>query len=119
MDGLSEAQILRKSRRVKRPDWIGYHDHIHGIPGTKSFVSYPYDINETYEKDLNAEYNPHGYTVILRPRSDSEYNTVVEPKLKGTYKVLILEPDYDQEKIDHGCCLLRKMFHLRLRSPYA
>ena len=112
MDGLNYSQIYEKSYSVEKPDWIGHHDHLRGIPDTKSFVFYPYDINETYEDDLNIKYNPHGYTVVLRPRIDSEYNPRVGSALKGTYKVLILEPNYDQEKIDHGCCLLRKMFSL-------
>lgn len=80
--------------------------------GTNFWIPhYPHDISKTYEDDLNSKYGPHGYTVILRPRIDSEYNPRVGSK-KGTYKVLILEPDYDQEKIDRGCCLLRKMFNL-------
>ena len=112
MDGLNYSQIYEKSNSVEKPGWIKRHDHLWGIPGTKSFVFYPYDINETYEDDLNVEYNPYGYTVVLRPRIDSEYNPRVDSALKGTYKVLILESNYDQEKIDRGCCLLRKMFNL-------
>ena len=113
MDGLNYSQIYEKSNSVEKPDWIGHHDHLWGIPDTKSFVFYPYDINETYEDDLNIQYNRHGYTVVLRPRIDSEYNPRVGPAA-GTYKVLILESNYDQEKIDRGCCLLRKMLNLYL-----
>lgn len=111
MDGMNYSQILEQSDSVKKPSWMGYHDHLCGIPGTKSFVFYPYDISETYEHDLNSKYNPYGYTVLRMPRIDSEYNPRVGSE-KGTYKVLILEPDYDPEKIERGCNLLRKMFNL-------
>lgn len=112
MDGLNYSQIFEKSTSVKEPNWIKSHEHLWGIPDTKSFVFYPHNINETYENDLNSEYNLYGYTVVLMPRIDSEYNQRVGSALKGTYKVLILEPDYNPEKIDRGCCLLRKMFNL-------
>ncbi|MEM4378949.1 MAG: hypothetical protein QXX85_08220 [Candidatus Nitrosotenuis sp.] len=77
------------------------------IPDTKSYVFYPYTIEEADEEELNARYNPHGYQVIRRPKVDSEYKSGTHI----TYKVLILEPNYVKQKIDQGCELLAQLFY--------
>ena len=90
-----------------RPDWLNHgHDHISKIPFTDSFAFYPYNIEEANEEYLNSLYNKHGYTVKRYSQAESEYNSMQHV----TYKVLILEPNYDQEKIDAGCDLIREYY---------
>lgn len=89
------------------PKWMGRHDHFFSIPDTKSFVFYPYSEDEADETYLNKQYNPYGYTVVKRPKNESEYNSGQHQ----TYKVLILEPNFDQLKIDMGCEMIAQFFH--------
>lgn len=90
-----------------RPEWLHHgHDHICKIPFTKSYVFYPYNPDEVDKEYLNELYNKHGYTVVRRPKSESEYSSMQHQ----TYKVLILEPDFDQLKIDKGCNLIAEYF---------
>jgi hypothetical protein len=88
------------------PDWLGYHDHLSRIPNTNSFVFYPYNEDEADEKDLNDRYNKYGYKVVRRPKVESEYSSGEHQ----TYKVLILEPNYNEEKIDEGCELVAQYY---------
>ena len=92
---------------TKTPDWLGHHDHFWTIPDTQSYVFYPYTIEEANEEELNARYNPYGYQVIRMPKVESEYKSGIHI----TYKVLILEPNFDKQKIDQGCELLAQMFY--------
>jgi len=91
---------------IKTPDWLKRHDHLSAIPFTKSFVFYPYNEDEAGEKYLNSYYEKFGYTVVRRPKSESEYNSLNHQ----TIKVLILEPNYDQQKIDEGCELIAQYY---------
>ena len=88
------------------PSWLRHHDHLHRIPETNSFVFYPYNLDEANEEELNKYYNEFGYTVIRKPKAESEYRSAEH----AAYKVLILEPNYNKEKIDHGCELLGQQF---------
>lgn len=102
---MDSSEIYEKAVTLT-PDWLGHHDHLWTIPDTKSYVFYPYTIEEANEEKLNARYNPYGYKVIRRPKVDSEYRSGEHI----TYPVLILEPDYDEQKIDQGCELLAQLF---------
>ena len=88
------------------PGWLKQHDHIYRIPFTKSFVFYPYNKDEADENYLNELYNKYDYTVIRRPKNESEYNSLHHQ----TYKVLILEPNHNQQKIDEGCNLIAQYY---------
>lgn len=90
-----------------RPDWLNHgHDHISKIPFTNSFVFYPYNIEEANVEYLNSLYNKHGYIVKKCPKVESEYNSMQHQ----TYKVLILEENHNQEKIDAGCDLILEYY---------
>ena len=91
---------------VKTPDWLKHHDHLCTIPFTKSFVFYPYNEDEAGEIYLNSYYEKFGYTVIRRPKIESEYSSLYHQSIK----VLILEPNYDQQKIDEGCELIAQYY---------
>lgn len=91
----------------QHPDWLKGHDHLVSIPFTNSFVFYPYNDDEADEKELNDYYNKFGYTVIRRPKIENEY-TYTSPQL--AWKVLILEPNYDERKIDEGCNMIATFF---------
>ena len=88
------------------PSWVRHHDHLLRIPQTNSFVFYPYNLDEANEEELNKYYNKYGYTVIRKPKVESEYRS----DRHATYKVLILEPDYDEYSIDQGCGILAHEF---------
>lgn len=90
-----------------KPVWLKGHDHLVSIPFTNSFVFYPYNDDQADEKELNEYYNKFGYTVIRRPKFENEY-TYTSPQL--TWKVLILEPNYDERKIDEGCNMVATFF---------
>jgi hypothetical protein len=98
--------IGRKMFFTKKPNWLGGHDHLSSIPNTNSFVFYPYNDDEADEKFLNERYNKFGYKVIKRPKRESEYNSAEHQ----TYKVLILEPNYDERKIDEGLELIAQFY---------
>lgn len=97
---------IKKEMSRKKPEWLGHHDHLSCIPNTQSFVFYPYNEDEADEKYLNSRYQKYDYTVIRRPKSESEYNSGQHQ----TYKVLILEPNYDEKKIDTGCELIAQAY---------
>lgn len=92
---------------TKIPEWMGYHDHFSAIPDTKSFVFYPYNANEADGEYLNKKYGKYGYKVIVKPKVESEYNSA---QSQPTYKVLILEPNFDEQKIDEGCELIAQFY---------
>ena len=98
MDGGDITQLI--------PPWIRHHDHLVKIPQTNSFVFYPYNLAEANEEELNKYYNKYGYTVVRKPKAESEYKS----DRHATYKVLILEPDYDELSIDQGCEILAQKF---------
>ncbi len=89
-----------------QPKWLKQHDHISTIPFTKSFVFYPYTLEEANEEYLNGIYNTYGYSVFRKPKSESEYNSGQH----STYKVLILEPNYSKQKIDEGCNMIAEYY---------
>ena len=103
---MNSSEIYEKAVTTP-PKWMERHDHFWTIPFTKSYVFYPYTIEEADEEELNLKYNPYGYQVIRRPKSDSEYRSGEHI----TYKVLILESNYDKQKIDQGCELLAQLFY--------
>ena len=84
------------------PPWIRRHDHLFKIPQTNSFVFYPYNLIEANEEELNKYYNKYGYTVVRKPKVESEYKS----DRHATYKVLILESDYDELSVEQGCEIL-------------
>ena len=90
----------------QKPEWIGNHDHFWSIPNTESFVFYPYNDYEANEEYLNTKYGKYGYKVIVKPKVESEYNSAQHQ----SYKVLILEPNHDERKIDEGCELIAQFF---------
>lgn len=98
--------IVEKMNRPA-PKWMMNHDHFFSIPDTNSFVFYPYTEEEADETFLNSKYNQFGYTVIKRPKIEAEYNSGIHQ----AYKVLILEPNFDQLKIYMGCELIAQFFH--------
>lgn len=102
---MTPKEILHKMSE-QRPEWMGHHDHLSSIPNTKSFVFYPYNEDEADEDYLNNKYGKYGYTVVRKPKSESEYNSGEHQ----TYKVLILEPNYDEQKIDEGCELIAQFY---------
>lgn len=102
---MDDSKILEQMC-VKTPEWLKHHDHLSTIPFTRSFVFYPYNENESGELYLNSYYNKFGYTVITRPKNESEYNCLQHQ----TIKVLILELNYDQQKIDEGCNLIKQYY---------
>ena len=87
----------------RHPPWLCHHDHLNRIPQTNSFVFYPYNLDESNEEILSKYYNKYEYTVIRKPKEESEY-------YRDTYKVLILEPNYDKLKIVQGCKILKKKY---------
>lgn len=90
----------------KRPSWIlGHLDHFHTIPGTKSYVFYPYDFSSDDEKSLSDLCSAHGYTVVRKPKEESEYHP-------DSYKILILEPGHDDERVECGCGLIAKWWRI-------
>ena len=91
---------------TKMPNWIGHHDHLSCIPNTDSFVFYPYNEDEANEKYLNERYGKYGYKVVVKPKVESEYRSGEHQ----TYKVLILEPNYSEQKIDQGCELIAQFY---------
>jgi len=103
---MTPKQICKKMFLDKFPDWLGHHDHLSHIPNTNSFVFYPYNEDEADEEYLNDRYNKHGYKVVRKPKVESEYSSGEHQ----TYKVLILEPNYDEQKIDEGCELIAQFY---------
>ena len=91
----------------KIPDWLGHRDHISSIPDTDSFVFYPYTEEEIHEESLRRKCKEHGYTLIKKPKSESEYRSGAHQ----AYKVLILEPNYDMKKIDESCGLIAEYYY--------
>ena len=90
----------------KAPSWIpGHLDHCHTIPGTKSYVFYPYNFSSDDEKSLSGLCSAHGYTVVKKPKEESEYHP-------DSHKVLILEPGHDDERIECGCGLIAKWWRI-------
>lgn len=95
------------SLAVKRPSWLpsGRWDHIFAIPGTKSYAHYPYQFSDSDYDELSLLCSKHRYTLVWRPKEESEYHP-------ASYKILILEPGHDDEKIELGCGLLAKFFRV-------
>ena len=106
-----EPQEGFKRETEKAPDWLFRHDHLRNIPYTKSWVFYPYTIDEANEKKLNEHYKKYGYSVIIKPKAESEYQRTNTRGHEDAYKVLILEPNYDEQKINKGCDILAKRLH--------
>ena len=90
----------------KAPSWIpGHLDHFHTIPGTKSYVFYPYDFSAEDEESLSDLCSAYWYTVVKRPREESEYHP-------DSHKILILEPGYNDERVEYGCGLIAKRWRI-------
>ena len=90
----------------KRPPWLpGSLDHLRAIPGTKSYVFYPYTFSASEEEELSRLCSGRLYAVVRRPKEESEYNP-------DAHKVLILEPNPDEEKVECGCGLIAKWYRI-------
>ena len=86
----------------KQPSWMpGHLDHFRSIPGTKSYVFYPYNFSPDDEESLSDLCSARGYTVAKRPKEESEYHP-------DSHKILILEPGHDDERVELGCGLIAK-----------
>ena len=91
---------------AERPTWLsGWLDHLFTIPGTKSCVFYPYEFSSADEDRLSRLCSERGYVLVRKPKEESEYHP-------ASYKILILEPWYDDEKIEHGCGLIAKFIRI-------
>lgn len=66
---------------------------------------YPYQFPNSDEDALSRLCSDHGYTLVRKPKEESEYHP-------DSYKILILEPSHDDEKIEYGCGLLAKFFRI-------
>ena len=90
----------------KRPPWLPSGlDHIFTIPMTQSCVFYPYGFSSDDEDELSRLCSDHGYALVRKPKEESEYHP-------NSYKILILEPGYDDEKIECGCGLVAKFLRI-------
>ena len=104
---------LYKNDHIDKPDWLLQHDHLSNIPDTKSWVSYPYD-NNFDEAELKKQYNKFDYEVFFLPLGNYEYTSSHNDSYiinhLFTFKILILEKNYEYEKILMGCQKLQHYY---------
>ena len=99
------AGQLREDCLRSPPMKIPFHcDHLFSIPGTESFVFYPYSQSEVDDALANRDLmSKHGYEVIQCKAEDSEYG-----RAYGNFcnKVLVRKQGDDFSMIDRGCWLV-------------
>lgn len=101
-----EFEEIRDLVTAPHPSWLPRgQDHTFAIPGTKSYAYYPYEFGAGDEDVLSRLCSEHGYTLVRKPKEESEYHP-------AAYKILILEPGYDDEKIECGCGLIAKFIRI-------
>ena len=73
--------------------------------GNQKLRVLPYNFSSDDEKSLSGLCSAHGYTVVKKPKEESEYHP-------DSHKVLIPEPGHDDERIECGCGLIAKWWRM-------